>query len=170
MLHSSAFALFFLKRWPRFRRGLLATTWLALFGSVFVGKAFQEPGRSFERITQMSWSLAPCVAEFHGSGLQDRRHLWIFQGTPEQFEKHLSGVPWRKSDELSAWGNQDDSIGFRRARQTFGSEPWVPAERYTFYNDRYGDPEDGDPSLPHGNANLWVDAKHERWIIYWDGM
>lgn len=157
----------FLRRWPRFRKVALTTIWLVLIGGGFIGLLFRSPEKPFESITGMDWDLAPCVADFHGSGLQDRRHLWVFQGTPDHFKKHLSGVPWTQSDELSLWVNEDDSIVFRRARQAFKNEPWVPTEHHTFYNDRY---DGDDPKLPHGHAHLWVDAKHERWIIYWDGL
>jgi hypothetical protein len=157
---------FLLRRWPRFRKFTLATIWLVLICWGLIGLLFQSPAKPFESITGMDWDLAPCVADFHGSGLQDRRHLWVFQGTPDQFKKHLSGVPW-KLDELSRY--EDDCIEFRRARQTFGSELWVPTEHHFFYNDRYDD-DGGNPKHPHGHAHLWVDAKHERWIIYWDGL
>ena len=158
---------FLLRRWPRFRKFVLATIWLVIIGGGFICLLFRSPAKPFESITGLDWDLATCVADFHGSGLQDRRHLWVFQGTPDQLKKHLLGVPWTQSDKLSIWVNQDDSIEFRRARQTLGNELWVPTEHHTFYNDRY---DDGDPKLPHGHAHLWVDAKHERWIIYWDGL
>ena len=160
---------FLLQRWPRFRKFTLATIWLVLICWGLMELLFQSPAKPFESITGMDWDLAPCVADFHGGGLADHRHLWVFRGTPDQLKKHLSGVPWTQSDELSIWVKQDDSIVFRRARQAFENEPWVPTEHHTFYNDRYDDNR-GDPKLPHGHAHLWADAKHERWIIYWDGL
>jgi hypothetical protein len=115
----------------------------------------------------MSWDLAPCIAEFHATGLADRRHLWIFQGHPEELKWHLSSLPWDKADEVAIWVNQDDSVVFRKARKAFGNAFWDPKEHYLYYNDRS---DEGELKLPHGNAHLWTDDKHERWIIYWDGM
>lgn len=157
---------FLLRRWPRFRSGLLGTVWVVLAVTWAVGIVRPNIQRKFEVITGMDWELAPCVADFHGFGLADRRHLWVFRGTPEALDRQIAALPWTKEESVLIWKDQGKWIGYRRAREVFGSEPWEPQEHYRFHNDRFDD----DATLPHGDAHLLADAKRERWIIWWDGM
>lgn len=157
---------FLLRRWPRFRSGLLGTVWVVLAVTWAVGICRPNLERKFEAVTRMDWELAPCVADFHTNSISGRLHLWVFRGTPEALDRQIAALPWTKEETVLIWGDQENSIAYRRAREVFGAEPWEPQEHYRFHNDRFDD----DAALPHGDAHLLADARRERWIIWWDGM
>jgi len=129
-----------------------------------------EPSR-FTDITSMKWpATATCVKALHGFGLQDRRHLWIFEGTPEEFKSHKVQLPWAggpaTEESLAYIGG--GRLPLAEVESAFQSvPPWRPAEVYNWMLEK-----DSEPIAPgvYGPAWLFVNAEHTRWCVWWNGI
>lgn len=122
--------------------------------------------RRFEITTHLKWNTLPPVAEYHGWGLGDKRHLWVFQGTPAQFQVHLDSLPWQPFQGEQHEMYNPDSLELKLTQELFGKvASWSPAKRFNYSNFSV----DGMPP-PYGLATLYVDAEHQRWCLSWDDL
>lgn len=155
------------KRWPRFRTCFVLLTMCALM-SAWLVRQYSPATRihRFETTTHLKWNTLSPVAEYHGWGLGDKRHLWVFQGTPAQFQVHLDSLPWRPFQDEQKEMYDPDSLELKLTQELFGKvASWSPAQRFDYFN-----MNDDDTSPPYGDATLYVDAEHQRWCLWWDGL
>lgn len=121
--------------------------------------------KRFEGITGMPWpGDAKMLLAEHGWGFQDRRHIWLFEGTPEQFEKLVHAHDWVLEDPSSA----DDFFKWmpiEKAAKRFSEDsPWRAEEVYFWMANKFV--EKG----PYGPGNLITDKEHRRWCVWWDAI
>lgn len=136
----------------------------------FVHSAFsrKDPSKEvkrFEGITGAPWPTgAKMLLAEQGWGLQDKRHLWLFEGTSEQFEKLVRDRGWYLQDgtlpqEISQW------MPVKKAIHQFSKDStWSVHEVYFWEADK--DAEKG----PFGPGYLITDKEHRRWCVWWDAI
>ncbi len=150
--------------------GFLMLIPASLVSCTFIHSAisWREPAgemRRFESITGAPWPAdAKMLLAEHGWGMQDKRHLWLFEGTPEQFDKLVRDRGWvleaaPVSEVISKW------MPVEKAIQRFSKDSaWSVHEVYSWMADK--DAEHG----PFGPGNLITDKAHKRWCVWWDAI
>jgi hypothetical protein len=121
--------------------------------------------KRFEAITGVPWPTdAKLLLAEHGWGMQDKRHLWLFEGTPEQFDKLVRDRGWVLEDTPMS-GDILKWMPVEKAIQRFSKDSaWSVHEVYFWMADK--DAEKG----PFGPGNLITDKKHRRWCVWWDAI
>lgn len=120
--------------------------------------------KRFEVITGEPWPAgAKMLLAEHGWGFQDKRHLWLFEGTPEQFDKLVRDRGWVLSEKsLPETGPR---LPVEKAIHCFSrNESWSAHESYFWMADK--DAEKG----PFGPGHLITDKEHRRWCVWWDAI
>ncbi len=129
-----------------------------------VGDCFQWRHAScqpalLERITRMPYPQgATLIAWGHGFGFKDQRHVWMFESTPEQFDKIRASKPWQRSEELPGQILDQMHCAFP------ASSSWTVAEAYTWETEESA--RDGF----FGPSWLLVDKEHTHWCVWWDAI
>lgn len=101
---------------------------------------------------------AKLVLAQHGLGFQDRRHLWLLEGDPSDFERLVIARGWVLNDDEPF---QMADQGIRRAREHFDkSAPWQPDLTYFWEADK--DATKG----PFGMIYLLADKDRKRWAVW----
>lgn len=164
------------RRWSRgtkCRLVLLLTTLVVIYNlstAVSWRLIACEPSR-FADITSMTWpEKARCVKALHGFGFQDRRHLWVFEGTSEEFLRHKTQLPWgggaANEEGIANAGSQ--RLPMHEVESAFKPEgSWEPGEVYNWMVEK---DTDGPAPGVYGPAWLFVNAEHTRWCVWWDGI
>lgn len=165
--------LFFIgERWPSSRR-LLA--WVGLAPALVAGishlyHAATWCSLSFEREHYEKAVGVPLAEDVrvvyakHGAGLQDRRHVWLFEGTPDAFAKMVADRGWGLQQ---GWTLEELSTlrYSQMAKQRFSEDaPWEPAECYFWWSE----PEEDEPRVV-GGGHLIPDRDRRRWYVEWSG-
>lgn len=152
-----------------------AATWLMLLPGAYISahhlysavqwRMPEHEKEVFEQTVGVSWPEGvKLVMAKHGFGLQDRRHLWLFEGTPAQFDKMVADRGWLPHKEVTA-EKLSDARFCQIAKERFSKdEPWEPAEWYSWW----ADPEEDEPEVL-GGGPLIPDKDHRRWYVGWDG-
>ncbi|MCB1275985.1 hypothetical protein [Prosthecobacter sp.] len=119
----------------------------------------------FEGITGAPWPAgARMLLAEHGWGMQDKRHLWLFEGTPEQFDALVRARGWvleppPVSEHISS------RVPVEKAIQRFSKDSaWSAHEVYFWMADK--DAERG----PFGPGFVITDKEHKRWCVWWDAI
>lgn len=138
---------------------------LPLFRS-FLEKS-RERSKTLSRyyITGAHWPTgASMLLAEHGWGWRDKRHLWLIEGTPEQFEKLIRERGWILQhapvvEDISV------SVPAGKAIRHFSKDsPWSVHEVYFWEADK--DAEKG----PFGPGYLITDKERRRWCVWWDAI
>lgn len=129
---------------------------------------FPTPARElkrFEGITGAPWPAgAKMLLAEHGWGMQDKRHLWLFEGTPEQFDKLVRDRGWVLDDAYMS-GDISKWMPVEKAIHCFSKDSaWSVHEVYSWMADK--DAEKG----PFGPGNLITDKEHRRWCVWWNAI
>lgn len=119
----------------------------------------------FEAITGAPWPAgAKMLLAEHGWGWQDKRHLWVFEGTSEQFDKLVLERGWVLED-ASVRGDISRWMPVEKAEHCFSTDSaWSADQVYFWMADKHV--EKG----PFGPENLITDKEHRRWCVWWDAI
>jgi hypothetical protein len=106
---------------------------------------------------------AKLILAQHGFGLADRRHLWLIEGTPDDFDRFIAERGWM------AGGERDlncitEHIRNRIKKHFVADPPWKPDLIF-----RWGNVVEPVPG-PLGNSCLQclllADKERKRWVVY----
>jgi hypothetical protein len=119
----------------------------------------------FPIITSRTWPEgANVVMVRHGMGFQDKRHLWVFEGKPEQFEAMLRRGGWESSDEFGPEWKRRGDICLPFLSDCYHGSPWAVAATYVWFSD------DDEKPGPMGPGWLLVDSTRTHWCVWWDAI
>ncbi len=167
--------IFLIGHWRKLRAGttnllILIPTVCIVCSTIINAISYRNPTpasemKRFEGITGVPWPTdAKMLLAEHGWGLQDRRHLWLFEGTPQQFDKLVSARGWVLEtpgfEDISKWMPVEKAI-----RCISIDPPWSAHEVY-YWEFRSGDVKSGS----WGPGYLITDKEHRRWCVWWDAI
>jgi hypothetical protein len=162
-------------RWQRLKAKttsllMLIPTVYIVYGTIRTAISYRNPTpaseiKRFEGITGVPWPTdAKMVLAEHGWGLQDRRHLWLFEGTPQQFDKLVSARGWVLEtpgfEDISKW------MPVEKAIRCFSNDPAWSAHEVYYLEFRSEDVKSGS----WGPGYLITDKEHKRWCVWWDAI
>ena len=154
---------------PRVLRTLfLAPAWIAIAIVICHAASLQMLVSQrfwFTKMTGRVWpDRAQLVMVRHGLGMQDKRHLWVFEGNSEQFEAMLHDGGWVSSDEYSAEWKRQPKMCLSSLSDHYHGNAWAIAATYIWLSD-----DDENPG-PMGPGWLFVDSTRTRWCVWWDAI
>lgn len=116
----------------------------------------------YVRITGKAWPEgAQLVQARHGLGMQDKRHLWLFEGTPEQFDAVLKSGGWNPDEQHENRMISADGFVAHEISRHYAGRGWSPVAAYVWWAD------DDAKTGPFGPGWLLVDASRTRWCVWW---
>lgn len=155
------------RKWSPSRVGVGFIVIGILVPAAILGNGFGLiPGTAVRRLESTTGTTFPpratLHANLHGIGGQDRRHLWVIDGTPDEFEKMFSHPEWIPIDA------EDDEYLLR----------WIehfPRERVESYIGQlttWADVRAWFPkhTNPPGPGYVMTNANRTRWVVWWDGI
>jgi hypothetical protein len=150
------------------RNVVLFPTWVAMAVVIWHSASLQMPGTQrfwFPIITGKAWPEgAKLVMVRHGNGMQDKRHLWVFEGKPEQFEALLRNGGWESSDDYQSEWKRLPKVCESALSDYYRDNARPVAASYIWFSDM-----DGEPG-PMGPGWLLVDASRTHWCVWWDAV
>lgn len=154
------------KEWDRTAVCILAVCWAALLSlpvwlqTVEWLRPSKEPLR-LKDITALSWpAQSHCHLALHSMGKVDRRHVWAFEGSRLDFQKHQEQLSWQP-EKLQA--SELPRLPLTRVKKALdGEDPWLITEMYSAAERDYS-------GRRIGTAWLFVDKDRTRWCVGWDG-
>lgn len=94
----------------------------------------------------------------HGLGFQDRRHLWLIEGDPMDFERMVDARGWVLNDDVPS---MMITPGVQRTSEHFGkSESWTADAIYFWEADKEA------TKPPFGMSCLLTDKERKRWAVW----
>jgi len=98
----------------------------------------------------------------HGFGVQDKRHFWMFEGSPEQFQA------FKVQMALTETHSDEDSISKTAMDQAKAAcppdQPWTMGALYFWWEETASGPEFSN------RGYVYVDKSLSRWLVWWSAI